>query len=58
MAKQDFSGPSGSIDFDRFEPSREQLLEWPTELDAVMEEVADDPDYGHHHYKQWAFGRT
>ena len=44
MAKQDFSGPSGPIDFGRFEPSREQLLEWPTEREAVMEKVADDPD--------------
>ena len=57
MAKQDFSCPGGPIDFNRSEPSREQLVEWPTEPEAVMEKVADDPDYGHHHYKQWAFGR-
>jgi hypothetical protein len=58
MAKQDFSDAARRTAFGGRQTDREHLLEWPTEPAAVMEKVADDPDYGHHHYKQWAFGRN
>ena len=58
MAKRDYSGLSGPLDFDCAQVTPAERTKWATNGKDVIEMVADDPDYGHEHYKQWALGKN